>query len=379
MSNEVHYGGAAFETLLSSIDVDKHLADAKKDAVEGSSVAKRDKAVKRLKYLAGLKKIGLTPDKAYIVRNVPVLPPVSRPVTIQAGRIEYGDLNELYKDHMTVNMPMKKNLEFLPPEALTQERKALYDGLKAIVGLAEPISGASRGKGLKGLLIQVAGDGSPKGGLFHSKILSKKQDFSGRGTIYAEPRLGFEEMGIPKETLWTMYKYHVVRDLAKKGYSYPDAEKAYATRNEGATASFGKIIKDVPIIANRNPTLMKSNISAFYPVPIEGNSIGVNPLHLPMFAGDYDGDALSLFLPMSGASVKEAKEKLMPSRQIFDARMGFGDSLIAPGHEAILGSVHLTEPDMSQKPRHFESEHHVMEALKKGEIEENTPITIGKK
>lgn len=378
--DEVHYGGAAFTALFQSLDVDKHLHAAKNDALTGTSVAKRDKAVKRLKYLAGLKKLGMTPDRAYMIHNVAVLPPVARPVIVQGGgRLDYSDINNLYKDHMLINTPMKKALEDLPPEALTQQRKALYDGLKAISGLAEPISGASKGKGLKGLLIQVAGDGSPKGGLFHSKILSKKQDFSGRGTIYAEPRLGFNEMAIPKETLWTMYKFHVVRDLAKQGYSYVDAEKAYANRTDAATAVFGKVLKEVPIMANRNPTLMKSNISAFFPVPIEGSSIGVNPLHLPMFAGDYDGDALSLFLPMGPAAVKEAKEKLMPSKQIFDARMGYGESLIAPGHEAILGSVHLTEPDMSQKPQHFETEEHVLAALKAGHIEDNTPITIGKK
>lgn len=380
MTDKVLVGGEAFEALLGAIDIDKSLKENSKEAVEATSVAKRDKAVKKIKYLAGLQKMGTTPDKAYVIRNVPVVPPITRPVMIQGGgRLEFSDVNQLYRDHMLVNNSMKELKGLLPDEALTGERREMYNGLKAVVGVGDPISGASRGRSLKGLLVQVAGAGSPKGGLFHSKILSKKQDFSGRGTIYAEPRLGFNEMAIPKDTLWSMYKFHIIRDMSRQGHSYINAEKAYNDRNDAATASFGKIIKDVPILANRNPTLMKSNISAFFPKPVEGNSIGVNPLHLPMFAGDYDGDALSLFLPMGPAAVREAKEKLMPSKQIFDARMGFGESLIAPGHEAILGSVHLTEPDHSKTPQHFESEEHVLEALKNGTVDENTPITIGRK
>ena len=375
---ETLVGGAAFQALLGSIDVNRSLKEASDEAVHATSVAKRDKAVKRAKYLAGLKKLGLKADQAYVINNVPVVPPVTRPVMIQGGgRLEFSDINQLYKDHMLVNTGLANLKGLLPDEALHTERKDMYNGLKAVVGLGDPISGASRGRSLKGLLVQIAGEGTPKAGIFHSKILSKKQDFSGRGTIYAEPRLGFNQMGIPKDTLWTMYKFHIIRDLSRQGYSYVNAEKAYADRSDAATASFGKIIKDVPILANRNPTLMKSNISAFFPVPVEGNSIGVNPLHLPMFAGDYDGDALSLFLPMGPAAVREAKEKLLPKQQIYDSRSGFGTSLIAPGHEAILGSVHLTEPDMSQKPVHFESEEHVLEALKAGTIQENTPITIG--
>lgn len=380
MTEPVLVGGEAFEALLGSINVDHSLKTASDEAIHATSVAKRDKAIKRAKYLAGLKKLGVKADEAYIIRNVPVVPPINRPVMIQGGgRLEFSDVNQLYRDHMLVNTGLANLKGLLPDEALTAERKDMYTGLKAVVGLGDPISGASRGRSLKGLLVQVAGDGTPKAGIVHSKILSKKQDFSGRGTIYAEPRLGFNEMGIPKDTLWTMYKFHIIRDLSRQGYSYVNAEKAYTDRNDAATASFGKIIKDVPILANRNPTLMKSNISAFFPIPVEGNSIGVNPLHLPMFAGDYDGDALSLFLPMGPAAVKEAKEKLLPQKQIYDARSGFGNSLIAPGHEAILGSVHLTQPDMDQKPVHFESEEHVLEALKAGHIQENTPITIGKK
>jgi DNA-directed RNA polymerase beta' subunit len=119
---------------------------------------------------------------------------------------------------------------------------------------------------------------------------------------------------------------------------------------------------------------MRTNITAMYPVPVPGKTVGLNPLHLPMFAGDYDGDALSMFLPMTPEAVEEAKKKLTPSAHIYDYRKAGMNSMVAPGHEAIIGSMHLTEPDMTQDIVEFDNEQQVLEALKKGTINENTPI-----
>ena len=214
--------------------------------------------------------------------------------------------------------------------------------------------------------------------MFHNKVLSKKQDFSGRATIRAEGQnLGFNEAAIPRDMLWTMYKFHILRDLSKKGYDYVNSEKAWTERSPAAVASFTKMTKSIPVILNRAPTLMKSNITAVYPIPIDGNTIGLNPLHLPMFAGDFDGDAQNLYVPMTAEAINEAKEKLLPQVQINDYRRGLNQSLIAPAHEAILGSVHMTEPDMSQRVVHFKSEEACLKALSAGEIKENTPVEIG--
>lgn len=122
---------------------------------------------------------------------------------------------------------------------------------------------------------------------------------------------------------------------------------------------------------------MKSNITAVYPVPIKGSTMGLNPIHLPLFAGDYDGDALTLHLPMSPEAVAEARNKLLPQHQIHDYRKGLGQSIVAPGHESILGSVYMTEPDESQAVIKFNNEQEVLQALKEGRIKENTPIQIG--
>ena len=378
-SQEILIGGEAFKAMLSHVDPTKKVAELITEIKTVKSVSKRDDLIKRIKYLDGLKKTELSANEAYVIHNVPVIPPQVRPATIMGGnRIEFADVNQLYKDHMLANNGLKdETISLLPPEEMIDERKQAYDGLKAIVGLGEAISPGAKSRGVTGLLKQVSGTGGPKTGLFHNKILSKKQDFSGRATIYAEPNLGFNEAAIPKDMLWSMYKFHILRDLARQGYDYVNSEKAWTTKSPAAVNSFNKLIKNIPVIINRAPTLMKSNITAVYPVPIEGSTMGLNPIHLPLFAGDYDGDSLSLFTPMSPQAVEEAKTKLLPEHQIHDYRRGLRQSIVAPAHEAILGSMHMTEPDTKQTLVKFKTEDDCLAALHRGEIQENTPVEIG--
>ena len=79
---------------------------------------------------------------------------------------------------------------------------------------------------------------------------------------------------------------------------------------------------------------------------------------------------------MSPEAVRETNEKLLPQHQIYDFRKGQGTPLAEIGHEAVLGSMHITEPDMAQKPVTFKTEKDALVALKSGVILESTPIII---
>lgn len=363
--------------MMKEVDIEGQLKQLRKDVVTVKSASKRDAMIKQIKYLTGLKNTGLKPEEAYVLHNVPIIPPVARPPTQQPGnRIEYADVNHLYKDHMLAIKDLDELKEYLTDDMLIQKRKDAYGGLKAVIGVGEAIKGSSRGKQLKGYLKQIGGEGSPKAGRFQNKLLKKKQDFSGRATIYAEPNLGFNEMAVPEDMIWTMYAFHIIRDLVKNGYSYPEAKKAVDARTLPAQASFNRMIKQIPLIANRAPTLMQSNITAHFPVPVKGKTLGVNPLHLPLYAGDFDGDAMTIHLPMTPEAVEEAKKKLLPEAHIYDFRRGLNRSLVAPGHEAIIGSMHMTDPDMKQQVVEFNTEDEVIKALNEGRINVNTPIRL---
>ena len=363
--------------MLAHVDAAEQVNKCTKEYKEARSVSKKDTLVKKIKYLDGLVRNDVKPDEAFVLHNLPVLPPILRPASVMGGnQIKFADVNNLYKDHMAVNNSLKDLPDVLDHSELVGEREGAYNGIKAIMGLGEAISPANLGR-TKGLLKQIGGEGGPKTGYFHNKLLSKKQDFSGRATIYAEPNLGFNQAAVPKEQLWTMYKLHILRDLAKNGYNYVDSEKAWAERRPAAVNSFNKVIKQVPLLINRAPTLMKSNVTAVFPVPVEGNAMGINPIHLPLFSGDFDGDALSMYTPMTPEAVHEARTKILPQHQIHDYRRGLNSSLVAPGHEAIIGSMSMTEPDMDQEVVKFKTEADCLKALHEGKIKENTPVEIG--
>lgn len=369
-------GGHAFHEMLSSIDVDSEAARLNEQIPKATSVSKKDILIKRLKYLRGLQTTDMKPQDAYILHNMPVLPPQMRPVIPMSGnRLEFSDVNHLYRDHMLVNGALQEVKDVLPPEELQTERSDLYNGAKAIMGYSDPISPSSRGRGLKGLAMQIAGT-SPKRGLFQNKVIGKKQDFSARATITNDPMLNLNEIGVPKDMLWSMYKMHIIRDLVQKGHPYVNAEKSYEARDDAASSSFRKMTESIPVILNRAPTLMRSNITAFMPKPIDGKTVTYNPLNLKLIAGDFDGDAVSMFIPITPDAIKEAKEKILPQSQLYDYRKGQGVSMVQPDHEAIVGAVHLSEPDMTQKVVEFKSEAEALKALKSGQIKDNTPIRI---
>lgn len=361
-------GGPAFEAILDDMDVDSELLKTRKEFEDTNSKTKKNTLIKKLKYLEGLKNQNFQkPKDAYILRNVPVMPPIMRPAIDQGGqRIEFSDVNRFYRDHIILNRSFKDVKDKLPPEMLTKERADFYNGVKALMGLGEAIDPQTKQRGLKGVMTQIGGETGPKQGMFQSKILSKKQDFSGRVTISAAPDVGFNEANIPKDQMWQMFKMHIIRDLVKYGHKLPEAKKAWEDRTPAAVNSFEKLRRHVPIMINRAPTLMRTNIMAVYGNPVEGKTLGLNILHLPGFAADFDGDAMSMYLPMTEEAIQEAKEKLLPQHHISDARRGFGVPMFTPGHEAILGSVHLTEADNTQKVIEFASEREALNALEKG-------------
>ena len=56
-----------------------------------------------------------------------------------------------------------------------------------------------------------------KRGMFQYKVLTKAQDLVGRGVILPDPALNMDQIGVPEDTLWTIYKPFVMRRLVRRG------------------------------------------------------------------------------------------------------------------------------------------------------------------
>ena len=135
-------GPQGLVAALALVNVDKDLAEAK----EGIKTARRtelDKLNKKIKYLLMLKNNELSADEAYAISNVPVLPPIFRPITaMEGGDLNIDGTNMLYRDIAMLNQKLKQADGVLPEEATAKLRSDLYDAVDALMGVSSPTEGA---------------------------------------------------------------------------------------------------------------------------------------------------------------------------------------------------------------------------------------------
>lgn len=153
-------GPAAIELALSRINLSQAEKDAR-DLIRSGRKSKRDGAVKQLGFISGLQKSGQEPTEM-MLSKVPVVPPAYRPISIVNGLSMVSDSNYLYRDLLTARDLFKQNKAELPDSELGDERLALYDSVKALQGLGDPIHPETRDKGVQGFLKVITGRGGPK-------------------------------------------------------------------------------------------------------------------------------------------------------------------------------------------------------------------------
>jgi len=170
------------------------------ESAKGAPDTKLNQINKELKLLIALKETGKKPEEVYVIDAVPVIPPSMRPIYSRpGGSVLTSDLNQFYKDHKLVVDKLKDMKDFAD-EDKTELRKDVYDGLKALYGMGDPISKQRKDK-LKGILTTISGTSSPKEGFFQKKVWKKRQSPSARSTIVVGPKLHLDQIGIPEDML----------------------------------------------------------------------------------------------------------------------------------------------------------------------------------
>jgi hypothetical protein len=156
-------GPGGLKSALAAIDLDQAIAQARADFKAGRA-STRDAAARKLGYLKTAKRQGLHPAD-WIWSKVPVLPAKFRPVSVMAGSglPMVSDANILYREVFDAN----DNLRELSGqvEDTGAEREALYDAIKGVVGLGDPIHPKNQERQVKGILRSVFAH-SPKYGCY---------------------------------------------------------------------------------------------------------------------------------------------------------------------------------------------------------------------
>lgn len=366
-------GGEALTAALGKIDVDQEIAK-QKELVRKSRGSARDNAVKVIGYLSGCKKQGVTP-KDWMITKVPVIPPMFRPVAKIGDTALISDINELYRDVIESSDAFRDLQKDVGDAGTTEERLNVYKAVKAAYGLGEPISPEGQAKGLKGAIRQVIGAGSPKFGAWQSKVLSKAVDGVGRAVIGPEPNYDMDQCGIPEDAAWKLYRDYVIRGLARRGYPQ---ERAQQLCDEKAPVAKDLLLEEMgrrPVILDRAPTWHKFNLMAFWPSLVKGSTLRMNPLVEKGFCADHDGDQMNFHVPASDKAVREAVEKMMPSKNLFSLT-DLRKPRFVPNMEMTLGLAKLTAPASKAKPRVFVTVQDAIRAYRRGEIGANDPVSV---
>ena len=364
-------GGKALQQALGKLNLVKEMARHKAFISSGRKTG-RDNAIKTLGYLKNLKTNGLEPADL-MISKVPVIPPVFRPVTFIGDESSViSAANQLYADTMHMTSAVKSLQKDLPGEAMGSEYLGEYDAVKATMGLGDPVSPKARAKGLKGFIRQITGS-QPKHGMFQRKVVSRPQDLSGRAVVVPDPTLGMDEVGLPKEMAWKVFRPFMIRDMVRKGMKAVQANQEIENRSPRAQQSLMKVMQDRPVLINRAPTLHKFNIMAVKPKLRNDKSLAVSSLIASGFNLDHDGDQMNVYVPVTEEARREALEKMLPSKNLFALRGKW--PIHTPVQDAVLGLYQASNVS-GKKVQKFASKEAAIAAYRAGKIAINDPIEI---
>ncbi len=278
--------------MLQNLDLAKLEAQAIADAKSGK-ITKRDKAVKILSAIEGLKRTNIKPEELMITR-VPVLPPQFRPFSTMGTTFIPGSANELYQDLFRHRQAHKETLRELGEDMAGNTRLNLLNAVRALYGYGDPVSPKLQGRETKGYLKQVLGSGGPKFSFVQRKLLSRPIDSVGRGVITVDPDLDMNQISIPEELAWETYGSHVQRRLVQSlGMKPVEALKMVKDRTKEAQLALKQEMSPEtgrPVIYSRAPAWHKFNTIAGWPKLHTGHNIAISPFVSAGLNADYDGD-----------------------------------------------------------------------------------------
>ena len=345
-------GAEAVRELLRGIDLE---ADAKKlreiIASDDAQKQKREKAIKRLEIVDAFLKGGNDPANM-ILDVVPVIPPDLRPmVQLDGGRFAASDLNDLYRRVINRNNRLKRLLDLDAPAIIVNnEKRMLQESVDALFDngrRGRPVTGRG-GRPLKSLAEALKG----KQGRFRQYLLGKRVDYSGRSVIVVDPKLKLHQCGLPSQMALELFKPFVMRRLVELGKveNIKGAKRAIDRSLPAVWDVLDEVIQDRLVLLNRAPTLHRLSIQAFEPVLVEGKAIHLHPLVCAPFNADFDGDQMSVHVPLSTQAQTEARVLMLSSNNLRSPASG--KVLTVPSQDMVFGTYFLTteKSEVPEKP-----------------------------
>ncbi|OUO46956.1 DNA-directed RNA polymerase subunit beta' [Olsenella sp. An285] len=335
-------GAEAVRELLRSIDLEASAQELRAIiASDDAQKQKREKAIKRLEIVDAFLKGGNDPANM-ILDVIPVIPPDLRPmVQLDGGRFAASDMNDLYRRVINRNNRLKRLLDLDAPAIIVNnEKRMLQESVDALFDngrRGRPVTGRG-GRPLKSLAEALKG----KQGRFRQNLLGKRVDYSGRSVIVVDPKLKLHQCGLPTQMALELFKPFVMRRLVELGKveNIKGAKRAIDRQMPAVWDVLSEVVQDRLVLLNRAPTLHRLSIQAFEPVLVEGKAIHLHPLVCAPFNADFDGDQMSVHVPLSTQAQTEARVLMLSSNNLRSPASG--KVLTVPSQDMVFGAYYLT-------------------------------------
>jgi DNA-directed RNA polymerase subunit beta' len=377
---EAGTGAEALRNIFEKVDLNVEIEKLNHEKEKTSSSAKRKKILQRLRVFRRMKSAGIRPEWMFTT-ILPVLPPDLRPIIqLDGGRYASSDLNDLYRRVINRNNRLKYLLEISAPEVIVRnEKRMLQEAVDALLDnqmRKGVVTQASTGG--KRLLKSLADMLKGKQGRFRQNLLGKRVDYSGRSVIVIGPDLNLDQCGLPKQMALEIFKPFVIARILeqKLAYNVRGASRLIEDGTDEIWAILEEVVKDRKVLLNRAPTLHRLGIQAFQPILIEGLAIRIHPFVCEAFNADFDGDQMAVHLPLSDEAQKEAREKMISSKNLLKPATGL--PIVSPSQDIILGCYFLTMEIEGAKGegRYFSGYSEVEHAVENGDIDLHAKVKV---
>jgi DNA-directed RNA polymerase subunit beta' len=372
-------GAEAFYEILQNLDLDQLAKDLWHELRTTGSKQRRKKATKRLKVVEAFRRSRNRPEWM-IMTALPVIPPDLRPmVQLDGGRFATSDLNDLYRRVINRNNRLKRLVELGAPDVIVRnEKRMLQESVDSLIDNSQRGKALSRRgrRELKSLSDMLKG----KKGRFRRNLLGKRVDYSGRSVIVIGPHLKLYQCGLPKTMALELYRPFVISKLVSYNYAanVKGAKRTIERERPEVWEVLEEVIKDRPVLLNRAPTLHRLGIQAFEPVLVEGKAIQLHPLVCAAFNADFDGDQMSVHVPLSRKAVQEARELMLSTRNLL--KPADGEPIVGPTKDMVLGVYYLTmeveDREHRGTGRAFSDMDEVEMAFDLGQVDIHAPIRL---
>lgn len=303
-------------------------------------------------YMIDFKDYGRYKDltEASFIHYLMVLPTTSRPPNISNGEWRSDSITRLYIEVLKQNINLSMSHKVVPDHLFEEYHYKLQNSIDVLFDITQTNNklrlNVVQGGGLRQRI-----DG--KKGRLRLNLMGKRVEFSARTVLEGDPKLGINEVGIPRRiaedltvpVLINRYNLNTISNYKIKYVNKKDGRRYDTKIFKNYRLEIGDTVErclvDGDIVAmNRQPTLHRGSIIGCYIRVFNDLTFRLNYSTMITLNADSDGDEINLHVPQDLESRAEIENLMLASTNIVSSQSS--KPLIGCTQDSLLGCYHLS-------------------------------------